>query len=1073
MAPAATAPTPSSSKSVLSWRPTKIMNMRDLSKDDDFLSHLLVEKLGTGSVPLLVHKMDPTRRLPKTDAQDLLAIVRRLVATKGPLQHLIRQAVDDLLCLLPIRYYLKSYTQKQINAFATHASRYLELYNPQGVIEIAHTSRYSHRTGKSELCILATRNLAPGTVITELKGSMANLTDEEDRELKRTDLRSSDIRRDFSVIHSKQMKKNHLFLGPARFVNHDCDNNCELFREGRYITFRTLRAIAVGEEITAHYGDGYFGRKNRHCLCESCEKRGRGGYAPENEEDLQSSSDSDSDSDSNSDTSSSDSDSEEPLPKPDLNVNERRTRRGVYAIITKKEDDSDESDENDDDDDDDVPLSNAQDVPVDGEMELSTEVDTPSDLTSLATSSVPPSDSAHATPSSSAQNARTPEFRRPSSSRSLSTLSSPGESLSTPKRSQSFRSIISTRRQTAKESEAATQLVTPPSSEATASLPEIYTPKKRMTLSASALELPNQKQSKGKGKAKETSSTPAASTNRATTAKDEIKIKKEDVEPRSLRSRPPTANITEIAKDLLPKPEVPRGPDGKPLPVCITCSNILPVISVDSQVVWGLIVESSPKKKKKKTDQECPRCIRHAAIYGRPWPCRIPLQGAAFLPTPREEDIPVESAPSRISQKALSVLDRKLAAAASSASNKTRKHNRDSDSVERPAKRRKTEPVKTEIVVKVIKSSIKDTEKKRLSLPTPVVPEKRKRGRPRLHRPPEDLSNVQSQTGEMVATESKPQPRNTNGRFEKKVRSPKKSEPTLSSRAERAIERQKAKSQDNEEEKVGTWTSPRRKRSIDELHLEELPSKRPYRRREQVLEPPKRVVPRSTTNFKGGRLFSNPNPLSFALQAWAGPVNFDESSEDEKAPVTPDDIQSPPAAIIEANSTDAHIVSLAITASTLPRGALTFKPSPFTFAKRRWMSASSYDGKASPDDTEPHPDSAALSPRRSSHRHANSPAKTVIARAGSSTARKSEIGLIYSSDEGYPAGRSKPVSDASDLSSDDDQGLRMLRHSYPDSHPTFHADAPLYPVSFASNERGPAPNFIHAGWDSCSSESEA
>jgi [histone H4]-N-methyl-L-lysine20 N-methyltransferase len=66
---------------------------------------------------------------------------------------------------------------------------------------------------------LATRNLTPGTVVTELKGSMANLTDEEDKELKRTDLRNSDIRRDFSVIHSKSMKKNYLFLGPARFVN--------------------------------------------------------------------------------------------------------------------------------------------------------------------------------------------------------------------------------------------------------------------------------------------------------------------------------------------------------------------------------------------------------------------------------------------------------------------------------------------------------------------------------------------------------------------------------------------------------------------------------------------------------------------------------------------------------------------------------------------------------------------------------------------------------------------------------------------------------------------------------------
>lgn len=51
---------------------------------------------------------------------------------------------------------------------------------------------------------------------------MADLTEDEDKELKRTDERHADgvgIRRDFSVIHSKQLKKNHLFLGPARFVN--------------------------------------------------------------------------------------------------------------------------------------------------------------------------------------------------------------------------------------------------------------------------------------------------------------------------------------------------------------------------------------------------------------------------------------------------------------------------------------------------------------------------------------------------------------------------------------------------------------------------------------------------------------------------------------------------------------------------------------------------------------------------------------------------------------------------------------------------------------------------------------
>lgn len=57
---------------------------------------------------------------------------------------------------------------------------------------------------------------------------MAHLSKEEDKELKRTDLRNIDIRRDFSVIHSRQMKKNHLFLGPARFVNVSCDGLCLL-----------------------------------------------------------------------------------------------------------------------------------------------------------------------------------------------------------------------------------------------------------------------------------------------------------------------------------------------------------------------------------------------------------------------------------------------------------------------------------------------------------------------------------------------------------------------------------------------------------------------------------------------------------------------------------------------------------------------------------------------------------------------------------------------------------------------------------------------------------------------------
>lgn len=75
----------SKGKGPTEWTPRMTMNMSDLSRDDDFLNHLLVEKLGTGNIPLYVHKMDPTRALPKTDPQDLMAIVQRVSFVVHPL----------------------------------------------------------------------------------------------------------------------------------------------------------------------------------------------------------------------------------------------------------------------------------------------------------------------------------------------------------------------------------------------------------------------------------------------------------------------------------------------------------------------------------------------------------------------------------------------------------------------------------------------------------------------------------------------------------------------------------------------------------------------------------------------------------------------------------------------------------------------------------------------------------------------------------------------------------------------------------------------------------------------------
>lgn len=72
------------------------------------------------------------------------------------------------------------------------------------------------------------------------------------------------------------------------------------------------------------------GRNNRHCLCQTCENAGRGGYTPEEGVDPPS----DSDSDTSDHSSQRPKGRESTAP---LNVNERRTRRGVYAVMPEKQ----------------------------------------------------------------------------------------------------------------------------------------------------------------------------------------------------------------------------------------------------------------------------------------------------------------------------------------------------------------------------------------------------------------------------------------------------------------------------------------------------------------------------------------------------------------------------------------------------------------------------------------------------------------------------------------------------------------------------------------------------------------
>ncbi|KAF8638019.1 hypothetical protein AX16_010651 [Volvariella volvacea WC 439] len=985
------------------WRPTKLMNMRDLSKDDDFLSHLLVEKLGTGAVPLLVHKMDSSRKLPKTDSDDLLRIVRRLVTNKGPVHHATRQAVDELLLLPGIRYYIKSYTQQQINAFATHASRYFELYHPSGSIEIAHTSRYSHRTGKSELCILATRNLVPGTVLTELKGSMANLTDEEDRELKRTDR----VRRDFSVIHSKQMKKNHLFLGPARFVNHDCENNCELFREGRYITFRVIKPIAIGEEITAHYGDGYFGRKNRHCLCETCEKRGRGGYAPENAAGP-SLSTAPSDSDTDSDDTSSDSDEDDGPNKQALN--ERRTRRGVYATIARKDEESSDSEGEDD--------TTTRNIPTEGEIELTAEADALSELTSLASSSAPSG-------GKSVPRAVSTSQRSSSLSVAPSEASGSGPSKASPNVGPgTVRPIVT------------------PVEETSSRAGRSATPSKRVTRSASAA-VSIDARDKGKSKARDgnrSSSILSGASKDKGKGKEDVSVKREEQDNRVLRTRPQPSFSS---RDPPPPKTAPVGSDGKPLPTCCTCHNVLPVISVDSKIVWGLDIN---KNKKKNTKVECPRCMRHFAIYMQPWPSRIPLPGSSSISTPREDETPLDSSNSRVTQKALSVIDKKLAAVSTLGKHKPGAEDEDV----RPKKRQKRDGTSDSA-----QTSKNQKEIAPVSTSATAQPEKRKRGRPRIKQE-EETTQLPPENGSISTNRRK-----GNESRDKVVTIP----PHVESRR-----------MESDRNGVSVRISTRSRKRVGDIDPSsgEPPNKKTQVDEEDLdVTPMQKVVPRPNS-FLGGKLFCKPTPLTYAAKAWANPVLLDDlSSDDEKTPITPEDGLTPPP-LDARNEMNRKSAAPFLPYSTRMRGALTLKPSPFAFARRRWASVSPSGGEVEIQDEDD----------QSSEDYGNDAELPLHCHEVLSVSRSqgrwpspepygyppNEIELASTPDS--PLDRPKAVPNQfppTSIKEVQDRKVTLMHHVYPGFGASTTGRYSMTKVSFPETP----PHFVHAGWDSCSDVSES
>ena len=152
--------------------------------------------------------------------------------------------------------------------FDALAQQYIEIWDESCGAEVTSTNRYDITTQEST--VVALRNLDRHQVVSKFQGTLVRLVR----------YRIHEFDGYMSTIRSSRRGVEYLLLGPARFINHDCDPNAkiDIIPGSLVVQVRMIKGLAAGQAITVSYSSDFFGTDNMGCACASCESQVRGAW---------------------------------------------------------------------------------------------------------------------------------------------------------------------------------------------------------------------------------------------------------------------------------------------------------------------------------------------------------------------------------------------------------------------------------------------------------------------------------------------------------------------------------------------------------------------------------------------------------------------------------------------------------------------------------------------------------------------------------------------------------------------------------------------------------------------------